>query len=147
MLHRAFSVLVFNSKGEMLLQQRSPGKYHSGGLWSNACCSHPRPGESVEVAARRRLEEEMGFTCDVEPVFSFKYRVQLGALWEHELDHVLVGRYDGPPEPNAAEVGSWKWVDMDQLKADIEAHPERYTYWFRILMEHVADSSTGNALP
>lgn len=146
-LHRAFSVLVFNSAGQMLLQQRSPEKYHSGGLWSNTCCSHPRPGEPVEAAARRRLEEEMGFTCDVETVFNFTYRVQLGALWEHELDHVLVGYYDGDPAPDADEVGSWKWVDMEDLKIDMEAHPERYTYWFRMLMKHLTDSSIGDEQP
>lgn len=142
-LHRAFSVVVFNSDGQMLLQQRSPSKYHSGGLWSNTCCSHPRPGEPVEAAARRRLKEEMGFTCDVEPVFTFTYRVRLGTLWEHELDHVLVGRYDGTPAPDADEVGSWKWVDLEDLKVDMQAHPEQYTYWFRVLIDRLADTSPG----
>ncbi len=137
-LHRAFSVFVFDSEGRLLLQQRHPDKYHSGGLWSNTCCSHPRPGEPVEAAAHRRLQEEMGFDCPVRPLFGFVYKIQLGdALYEHEYDHVLIGHYDGEPVPHPTEVAAWKWVSPAALQADIAAHPEAYTYWFRLVIDRV----------
>jgi isopentenyl-diphosphate Delta-isomerase len=136
-LHRAFSVLLFNSKGELLLQKRATGKYHSAGLWTNTCCSHPMPGEEIENAARRRLIEEMG--VDAEPTFAYKfiYRVQLeNNLLEHELDHVLLGTFDGEPQINPHEVAAWKYIDIPSLKADVQLHPERYTYWFKLILDH-----------
>lgn len=137
LLHRAFSVLLYNSKGEMLLQKRASGKYHSAGLWTNACCSHPLPGESVEVAARRRLREEMGIDVFSTPAYKFIYKASLdNNLTEHELDHVLIGNFDGEPDANPQEVEAWKFVDLPTLKADVKAHPENYTYWFKLILEH-----------
>ena len=135
-LHRAFSVILFNSEGEMLLQKRSKKKYHSGGLWTNACCSHPAPGESMEAAARRRLMEEMGI--DVQPKFSYKfiYRTNLDQnLIEHELDHVFVGLYNGTPTINKEEVEDWKFVSVSWLKNDVLKNPQEYTYWFRMIVD------------
>lgn len=138
-LHRAFSVFIFNDRGEMLLQQRHPDKYHSGGLWSNACCSHPRPGESVADAARRRLHEEMGIRCALRPAFQFVYQTRLGDLYEHEYDHVFLGCFNGDPEPDQNEVADWRWASADALRRDVAAHPERYTYWFRLALNRVLD--------
>lgn len=135
-LHRAFSVLLFDQSGKMLLQKRSKNKYHSSGLWTNACCSHPLPGESLESATRRRLREEMGI--DVQPTFShtFIYKAALeDGLIEHELDHVFVGTFSGDPAINKTEVEDWKYVDMEWLKRDIAAHPESYTVWFKLIVE------------
>lgn len=132
-LHRAFSVFVFDSAGRVLLQKRAADKYHSGGLWSNTCCSHPRPGESVAEAARRRLSEEMGFTCELREVFSFIYRAEVGNdLVEHEYDHVLVGTFDGSPAPNAAEVEDWRWTELSELEEDLERDPASYTRWLAL---------------
>ncbi len=137
-LHRAFSVFVFNTSGELLLQKRSETKYHSGGLWTNTCCSHPRPGESHDCAARRRLYEEMGFDCELTGLFSFIYHARLeNNLFEHELDHVFVGHYDGQPVPNSDEVDDWKWMDIDGLKRDIGESPEHYTCWFKLILNRV----------
>lgn len=138
-LHRAVSVIVVNEAGEMLLQQREPGKYHSGGLWTNACCSHPRPGEPVSVAAARRLREEMGFETALVPLFATVYRAELGRLVEHEFVHVFGGRYDGPVEPDPAEVGAYEWRDLDWLSRDIAARPERYTAWFAKYVREFGD--------
>lgn len=136
-LHRAFSVVVFNSKGEMLLQKRAKGKYHSGGLWTNACCSHPMPGEKIEDASRRRLKEEMGIDVQPEFIFKFIYKANLDQeLIEHEYDHVFRGTFDGEPQINKNEVEDWKFVSMSWLKKDILLHPENYTYWFRLLVDH-----------
>ncbi len=130
-LHRAFSVFVFNEKGEMLLQKRARYKYHSGGLWTNACCSHPRPGEAVEQAARRRLQEEMGFECDLKEAFHFIYKARLdGGLVEHEFDHVLVGGFEGEPEPDPAEVGAWRWLSPETALAECSARAAHFTPWF-----------------
>lgn len=132
-LHRAFSVFVLNSDGQLLLQKRAQTKYHSKGLWSNTCCGHPRPGETVEQASRRRLWEEMGFCSDLRKLFDFIYCANVDeGLVEYEYDHILVGRFDGTPEPDPDEVAEWKWADLKTLSADIEARPEFYTYWFRI---------------
>jgi len=132
-LHRAISVFVFDSGGKMLLQRRAEGKYHSGGLWSNTCCSHPRPGESVAAAARRRLREEMGMDCELEPSFTFVYRADLdGGLTEHELDHVFVGTTDDSPEPDPDEVGGWRWAEPREVAQEMETAPERFTAWFPI---------------
>src|SRR6266436_2514843 len=135
-LHRAFSVFVFNSTGDLLLQRRTTTKYHSRGLWSNTCCGHPRPGETIEQASRRRLSEEMGFDSKLERLFDFVYRTKLeDGLIEHEFDHVMVGSFDGMPIPNNNEVAEWKWMNWAALKIDIEKHPERYTFWFRLSLD------------
>jgi isopentenyl-diphosphate delta-isomerase len=135
-LHRAFSVFVFNEKGEMLLQKRAPQKYHSGGLWTNACCSHPRPGEAIEQAAARRLQEEMGFVCELKKAFHFIYKAELdGGLIEHEFDHVFVGNYDGKVCPNIDEVADYRWLNVQTIKHELEHFQERYTVWFKIAFE------------
>ena len=137
-LHRAFSVFLFNQKGEMLLQQRALSKYHSAGLWSNACCSHPRPGEDTIDAAHRRLVEEMGFDCQIEKVFDFIYRTEFDdGLIEHEFDHVFIGKYDGVVKPDPDEVESYKWVAIEELKKDIRENPQKYTSWFKIAFDKV----------
>ncbi|MCE2393238.1 isopentenyl-diphosphate Delta-isomerase [Candidatus Poribacteria bacterium] len=137
-LHRAFSVFIFNKLGELLLQKRSETKYHSGGLWTNTCCSHPRLGESHNCAARRRLNEEMGFDCELTELFSFIYHAKLeNSLFEHELDSVFVGRYDGQPVPNPDEVEDWKWMEPEKLKRDVGENPEHYTYWFKLILNCV----------
>ena len=142
-LHRAFSIFVTNSAGQLLLQRRALAKYHSRGLWSNTCCGHPRPGESINQASRRRLREEMGFDADLESVFQFRYRADLEeGLIENEYDHVLVGLFDGVPEPNPAEVAEYRWVDPTTLSLELEAHPENYTYWFRISLTVFLNSRT-----
>lgn len=143
-LHRAFSVFVFNSEGQLLLQQRHPAKYHSGGLWSNTCCSHPRPGEPVDAAAHRRLREEMGIACALERISHFVYKTALDDdLYEHEVDHVLVGTFDGDPTPSRYEVSDWRWADVAALRRELDAHPDRFTHWFPLaLREVIAHAST-----
>ncbi len=135
--HRALSAFIFDEAGRLLLQQRAAGKYHSGGLWSNTCCSHPRPDEPPRAAARRRLHEEMGFTCTLTPAFHFTYQAPVGPdLIEHEYDHVFVGVADEMTvQPNAAEVADWTWMSPASLRADVAAHPDRYTVWFRRLLD------------
>lgn len=136
-LHRAFSVLVFNTKGEMLIQKRAECKYHSAGLWTNTCCSHPRPGERIEEAARRRLQEEMGLDLFPERAYSFIYRVELdGGLIENELDHVLTATYDGAPSMNPNEVQDWKYINLAELKTRMETHPHEFTHWFKLIANH-----------
>lgn len=140
LLHRAFSVLIFNSKGELLLQRRSKKKYHCGGLWTNTCCSHPRGGETTVGAAERRLFEEMGISCSLKEAFSFCYRVTFpNGLTENEYDHVLMGKSESLPKPDPKEVEEWKWVSMKRLKSDIEKNPEIYTYWFKVLLEKLPE--------
>ena len=135
-LHRAFSVFVFNQKGELLLQQRAHDKYHSPGLWTNTCCSHQRDGESNMVAGKRRLEEEMGFSCDLEEMFWFVYKASFdNGLTEHELDHVMIGYFDEDPKINTDEAASFKWMLLEDVKKDIEMHPELYTEWFKIIFK------------
>lgn len=137
LLHRAFSVLVFNSKGEILVQQRADTKYHSAGLWTNTCCSHPRPNEDIQEASARRLREEMGIEAKPEFAYKFTYRTHLDQdLIEHEVDHVFTALFDGTPTANPREVQSWKFVPVETLRSDVTAHPENYTYWFRLIMEH-----------
>jgi isopentenyl-diphosphate delta-isomerase len=136
LLHRAFSVLIFNSKGQMLLQKRARSKYHSGGLWTNTCCSHPAPNESVAEAAKRRLKEEMGI--DAEPKFAYKfiYKTPLDQnLVEHEVDHVFTATFDGKPVINTNEVEDWKFVDINELLVDIGSNPQRYTEWFKMIVQ------------
>lgn len=135
LLHRAFSILVFNSKGELLLQKRSPKKYHSGGLWTNTCCSHPRPNEHIKDALRRKLKQEMGI--DVTPEFSHKfiYKTDLeNNLIEHEYDHVYVGRFDGTPDINPDEVEEWRFQDLNRVRDDINKNPQDFTYWFKLII-------------
>ncbi len=137
-LHRAFSIFVFNSKGELLLHQRALSKYHSPGLWTNTCCSHPRLDEDVMENAHQRLVEEMGFDCEFTEAFSFLYRADVGqGLTEHEYDHVFIGKYDGEPEINPDEVEDYKYMSMEDLRDDIENHPANYTEWFKIAFEKV----------
>ena len=137
-LHRAFSIFIFNSKGELLLQQRALSKYHSPGLWTNTCCSHPRNGESVEKAAERRLLEEMGLQCPMHEVFTFIYKAPVGlGLVEHEYDHVFFGQCDDAPVINTEEVASWKYMSLDDIASDMKAHPECYTEWFKISFDEI----------
>ncbi len=139
-LHRAFSVFVFNAKGELMLQQRALDKYHSPGLWTNTCCSHQRSGESNLEAGKRRLQEEMGFDCSLKELFSFVYKAPFdNGLTEHELDHVMVGQYDGDPVINPAEVASFKWMPMEDIKRDILEQPWLYTEWFKIIFKEYQD--------
>jgi isopentenyl-diphosphate delta-isomerase len=134
-LHRAFSVFVFDGAGNTLLQRRAATKYHSGGLWSNTCCGHPRPGETTGGAARRRLREEMGFDCALHPALSFLYKRDLeNGLIEHELDHVLVGQFDGTPVPNPEEVEDWRWAALSVVATDMIANPPLYSVWFPIAL-------------
>jgi isopentenyl-diphosphate Delta-isomerase len=130
LLHRAFSVFLLDSQGRVLLQRRASSKYHSPGRWSNTCCGHPRSGESAEAGARRRLQEEMGLTCDLESAGWFIYKASVAPdLIEHELDHLFIGRFEGDPEPNAAEVSEWRWESPVQLAKDLAARPHRYSAW------------------
>jgi isopentenyl-diphosphate Delta-isomerase len=130
--HRAVSVLVRNSEGALLLQRRSDGKYHSSGLWANACCSHPRPGESAALAARRRLVEEMGIDRALTPLFVTQYRAAVSdGLIENEVVHVFSATHDGPVKPDPAEVSEWKWISLTELEADMRARPELFAVWFR----------------
>lgn len=141
-LHRAFSILLYNEKGEVLIQKRSRHKYHSGGLWTNTCCSHPLPGERIEDATRRRLKEEMGI--DQQPVFSYSfiYKARLDKdLIEHELDHVFIGIFNGSPVINKKEVEDWKYVEMNWLKQDIARNPATYTEWFKLIVNHLEMNS------
>lgn len=139
-LHRAFSVFILNSRGELLLQQRAHHKYHSGGLWTNTCCSHPREGEDTIDAGKRRLVEEMGMQCQLEKGFDFIYRSELdGGLVEHEFDHVLFGMSDLTPTPNPEEVAGYRYVSFADLRLEMSANPEGFTTWFRICFERAAD--------
>lgn len=136
LLHRAFSVFIFNSKNELLLQKRAESKYHSPGLWTNTCCSHQRHGESSIAAGKRRLEEEMGFTAELTESTSFIYKAPFdNGLTEHEFDHILVGNYDGIPKINKTEVSSWKWMSLKAIETDIQNNPQDYTEWFKIIFD------------
>ncbi len=131
LLHRAFSVFVLNDNRELLLQRRAFHKYHSGGLWTNTCCSHPKPGVETELFIHKRIEEEMGFDCDIEYLFSFLYKKEFSnSLIEHELDYVYKGYYRNDPVPSPDEVVEWKWMDLDLIREDLIRNPEIYTYWF-----------------
>ncbi len=135
-LHRAFSVFVFNEKNELMLQQRAASKYHSPLLWTNTCCSHQRNGETSLEAGARRLQEEMGFVCDLEEVFSFIYKASFeNGLTEHELDHVMIGSYNESPVINKEEVEDFKWMSLEAVKEDIAVSPDTYTAWFKIIFE------------
>jgi isopentenyl-diphosphate delta-isomerase len=137
----AFSIFIFNTKGELLLQQRAPGKYHSGLLWTNTCCSHPRPGENIIDAAYRRLQEEMGIHCVMDDIFNFTYKAAVSdTLTEHELDHVFFGVSDEPPVLAISEVNDFKYINMELLAHELNLYPEQYTPWLSIcfskVMEH-----------
>ena len=136
-LHRAFSVLLFNSRDELLLQRRALGKYHSGGLWSNTCCSHPRPAEDVEAAAIRRLREEMGIECKLWKAFDFVYRAEVDELIEHEFDHVFLGKYDGLVSPDPVEVMSHRWLTVSAVQQDLKISPGKYTPWLKMVLDGV----------
>ena len=137
LLHRAFSIFIFNSKYELLLQKRASSKYHSGGLWTNTCCSHPREGEEILDAAKRRLIEEMGIDTSLRKVHDFIYKAELdNDLTEHEFDHVLYGIYNEDPIINKDEADDFKWIDMDSLNEDIKTNGDNYTIWFKIAFEY-----------
>lgn len=137
-LHRAVSVIIFNSRKEMLLQKRAASKYHSAELWSNACCSHPRPGEKPLDAAKRRLFEEMGIQCELKEMFDFTYKIQLpGGFSEHELDHVFAGICDEVPKPDPAEVSDWKFVSVKEIQNQLQKDPQQFTGWFGLIFAHI----------
>lgn len=132
LLHRAFSVIVWDRDGRLLLQKRAVGKYHSGGLWTNACCGHPRPDEDVAAAALRRLEEEMGFRCPLTSLGTVRYRARFdNGLTEHEIVHVFRGVYDGGLRPNPVEAEGFQWARLEDIRADMAATPGRFSVWFR----------------
>ena len=139
-LHRAFSVFVFNEKNELMLQQRAASKYHSPLLWTNTCCSHQRDGETNIEAGTRRLQEEMGFVCNLEEVFSFLYKAPFdNGLTEHELDHVMVGSFNDKPTINKEEVEDYKWMTLEAVKNDMDKNPDTYTAWFKIIFQKSYD--------
>jgi isopentenyl-diphosphate delta-isomerase len=140
LLHRAFSIFIFNAKGDMLLQKRAAGKYHSPGLWTNACCSHPQPGENTSGSAQKRLLEEMGFTTTLEKAFDFIYKAAFdNGLTEYEFDHVFIGYYDGAISPDPKEVGDYCYKPMAAIKTSISTHPHQYTAWFKIAFPKVEE--------
>jgi isopentenyl-diphosphate Delta-isomerase len=138
LLHRAFSIFIFNTSGELLLQRRAFEKYHSGGLWSNTCCSHPRPDEDLMSAAKRRIWEEMGMNCEVEHLYSFIYKISFSnGLTEHEFDHVFIGYTNELPEINKEEVADYKYMSLEKISMDVELNPAFYTEWFKISYEKI----------
>jgi isopentenyl-diphosphate delta-isomerase len=139
LLHRAFSIFIFNSKGDMLLHQRAQHKYHCGGLWTNAVCSHPRPGEPIEDALTRKMKQEMGFTAEVHKAFDLKYKAELGnGLTEHEYDEVFFGIHDGPFAPNPDEVQAYKFASISEIKSQLASKPELFTPWFRLIFDRIS---------
>ena len=135
-LHRALSVLIINSKKEILLQRRALGKYHSPGLWTNTCCSHPYPGEDPNEAAKRRLQEEMGMSSELTFLFKFQYKCDFeNGLIEHELDHVFIGKTDDTPHLNTDEAMAFKWMSIENLEQDMLSYPKNYTFWFKLIIE------------
>lgn len=135
-LHRAFSIFIFNSNGEMLIHQRAANKYHGGGLWTNACCSHPQWNEDVKESALERLQFEMGLQCDIHEAFSFVYKTKVeNGLIEHEFDHVFIGYTDETPMPNDAEVQNFQWISPNALQRKIDTHPQDFTYWFKFALQ------------
>ena len=135
-LHRAFSILIFNDKNEMLLQQRAEGKYHSAGLWTNTCCSHPHPQEELLISAQKRLQHEMGLSCELNVIGKFIYKTPLeNNLTEHELDYVLTRNYTGKISPNPEEVKNYKWISLGDVKKEIETTPDVFTYWFKEIVK------------
>ena len=146
LLHRAFSVFVFNDQGDFLIHRRAAHKYHSGGLWTNACCSHPRDNETPEEAAHRRLQEEMGFDCPLQKAFEFTYRSELdNGLTEHEYDHVFLGTFNGVPELNPEETDAYKYISREELLRDVKENPGNYTEWFKIALNEVLNFKTSTS--
>lgn len=140
LLHRAFSIFIFNSKGETLLQQRAVTKYHSGGLWTNACCSHPMPGEKTIDAALRRLNEELGFETPVEKIFDFVYKAEFdNGLTEYEFDHVFAGEYEGNIESNPAEVSDFCYKEISEIRDMLQTHPQKFTAWFHLAFPKIEE--------
>ena len=140
LLHRAFSVFIFNSKGEMLMQQRALTKYHSAGLWTNACCSHPMPGEKTIDAAQRRLMEELGFEAPIEKIFDFTYKAEFdNGLTEHEFDHVFAGEYEGEIDANPDEVKDFSYKEISEIKNMLQEHPQKFTAWFHIAFPKIEE--------
>lgn len=143
LLHRAFSIFIFNAKGLMLLQQRAAKKYHSPNLWTNTCCSHPHPGDDTLEAAKKRLQEEMGFSTPLKKAFSFTYKAPFdNGLTEHEFDHVFIGYYDGEIRPDPNEVSDYCYMSLQEISAAIASHPDKYTEWFKIAFPKVEVYST-----
>jgi len=139
-LHRAFSIFVFNHRGELLIQQRAKEKYHCGGLWANTCCSHPKPGEICSRAIHRRLKEEMGFDCKLKKLFCFTYKAKFeNGLSENEYDCVFFGNFSGKPKPNSEEVSKHKWISIKELREDIKKNPNKYAIWFKIALDKMED--------
>lgn len=137
-LHRAFSILVYNDAGQLLIHQRALEKYHSPGLWTNTCCGHPNKGESMEAAVHRRLKEEMGFDCDLKYDFTFQYNAQFdNGLIENEIDHVYKGVFNDAFIVNSEEVNAYKWVNTEEIKSDVIQNPDDYTVWFREIMGRI----------
>ncbi|MDP5139927.1 MAG: isopentenyl-diphosphate Delta-isomerase [Spirosomaceae bacterium] len=143
LLHRAFSILIYNEKGEMLIHQRAFHKYHCGGLWTNACCGHPNKGETMQAAVHRRLQEEMGFDCELELKFKFQYKAEFAnGLTENEIDHVYVGKFNGSFIVNSEEVADYKWINVNSIREDAERNPENYTVWFKEILQIKIASET-----
>ncbi|MCP4600019.1 MAG: isopentenyl-diphosphate Delta-isomerase [Proteobacteria bacterium] len=143
-LHRCFSIFIFNSADQMLLQKRAISKYHSGGLWTNSCCSHPRNSEELEEAIHRRLIEEMGFDCEMKEIFTFIYKAELDhGLTEHEYDHVYIGRYDDKITPNPEEADGYEWEEVEKIEKEIKRSPDHYTVWFKIAFAELIEKHPG----
>lgn len=131
-LHRAFSIFIFNSKKKLLIQKRHDNKYHSGGLWTNTVCSHPKPNETYQQAVHRRLKEEMGFDCKLKKLFCFIYKAEFpNGLIENEYDCIFIGKFNGKPKPNPKEIMSYKWISIGELRKEIKKHPKKYSYWLK----------------
>lgn len=146
-LHRAFSIFIFNSREELLIQQRAKTKYHSGGLWSNTVCSHPKPGETYNKAVHRRLEEEMAFDCKLKKLFCFIYNTGVvNCLIENEYDCVFIGKFDGKPKPNPKEIMNHKWISVKELKQDIIKNPNKYTVWLKIALNKIKSSQINEVI-
>ncbi|MBS3145193.1 isopentenyl-diphosphate Delta-isomerase [Candidatus Woesearchaeota archaeon] len=146
-LHRAFSIFIFNSNEELLIQQRAKTKYHSGGLWSNTVCSHPKPNETYLQATHRRLKEEMGFDCKLKKLFCFIYNTGFqNGLIENEYDCVFIGKFDGKPKPNHKEIMNYKWISIKELKKDITSHPAKYSIWLKIALNRIKPSQIKGAI-
>ena len=142
-LHRAFSIILWNDKNQMLIHQRAEGKYHSAGLWTNTCCSHPRPEELTLAAVHRRLHEEMGIATELKHAFYFVYQTDLeNNLAEHELDHVFLGKFDGIPNVNPEEAQDFRWVSLEDVRSEIQTNPNQFTYWFNYILAHFTDKIT-----
>ena len=139
LLHRAFSVFIFDSEGRLLLHRRALSKYHSGGLWTNTCCSHAEDGTSLIDTAQRRLVEEMGITAEIEPFGVFRYKAQCGDLIENEIDHLFIGYSDADPRPDPEEVEEWRRCTIDELETEIRKYPQRFTAWFRLIFDEYGD--------